>query len=291
MRDIGDAEAELEDALRAPAVDAVGRRSALPWFVAGVALAAASWLGLERLADSSSAVDWSLERITYDSGLTTMPALSPDGQLVAYASDRGGRGDLDIWVQQMGGGVPLRLTSDPADDHSPEFSPDGKQIVFRSERAGGGVYLASALGGTERRIVAEGRRPRFSPGGSRLTYWTGQFRGVVSRRDSPPNSSPRAMPCGPPTAALCSFWDAATGSVRYRKRSIGGGLPWTGANRSRPIYSTRACSSRRSPFKGMALPGPGRAKASCSRRAGPFGWFRYPWRTDVPRESPGVSRV
>jgi eukaryotic-like serine/threonine-protein kinase len=185
MRDIGDAEADLEDALREPAVAAVGRRwGALPWFVTAVALAALSWLGLERFSDSRSSVEWSLERVTYDSGLTTMPALSPDGQLVAYASDRGGRGDLDIWVQQVGGGVPLRLTSDPADDQMPEFSPDGKQIVFRSERAGGGVYLVSALGGPERLIVPEGRRPRFSPDGSRLLYWTGQFRGVVSNLPS-----------------------------------------------------------------------------------------------------------
>jgi Tol biopolymer transport system component len=184
MRDIGDAGADLEDAVPASALAPAARRNALPWIVAGVALAAASWLGLGRLLDSSSAVDWSLERITYDSGLTTMPALSPDGQLVAYGSDRAGRGDLDIWVQQVGGGAPLRLTSDPADDQMPEFSPDGKQIVFRSERAGGGVYIVSALGGPERLIVAEGRRPRFSPDGSRLTYWTGQFRGVVSNLDS-----------------------------------------------------------------------------------------------------------
>ncbi len=118
-----------------------------------------------------------LTRLTSDSGLTTDPALTRDGKLLAYASDRattsGAVGNLDIWVQQLPAGEPLRLTRNEADDREPTFSPDGTRIAFRSERDGGGIYTISTLGGDERRIAKNGHRPAFSPDGQSIAYWTG----------------------------------------------------------------------------------------------------------------------
>ena len=117
-----------------------------------------------------------LTRLTSDSGLTTDAVISPDGKLIAYASDRGGN-NLDIWVRQVSGGDPIQLTQDPADDHQPSFSPDGGQIVFRSEREGGGIYIISALGGEARLLAPKGRNPRFSPAGDWIAYWVGPLAG------------------------------------------------------------------------------------------------------------------
>ena len=112
-----------------------------------------------------------LTRLTSDPGLAGWPTLSPDKKLLAYASDRSGDGNLDIFLQQVAGGEPIRLTHHRADAREPAFSPDGTKIAFRSEREGGGIYVVSTLGGEARLIARHGRRPRFSPDGKWIAYW------------------------------------------------------------------------------------------------------------------------
>jgi serine/threonine protein kinase/WD40 repeat protein len=117
-------------------------------------------------------VEYEIIPMTLDSGFSGFPTLAPGGDLMAYTSDREGNGNLDIWVQQVSGGEPLRLTDHPADDWFPSFSPDGSKIAFRSERDGGGIYLIDALavGGEPRRIADKGSVPRYSPDGRWIAY-------------------------------------------------------------------------------------------------------------------------
>ncbi|MFL6351640.1 MAG: winged helix-turn-helix domain-containing protein [Bryobacteraceae bacterium] len=113
-------------------------------------------------------------RLTFDSGLTADPAVSPDEKLLAYASDRDGSGQLHIWVQQLiPGGQAMQLTRGEGEDHQPAFSPDGSKLVFRSEREGGGLYVIPAIGGEANLVAKEGRDPRFSPDGRWIAYWVG----------------------------------------------------------------------------------------------------------------------
>ena len=113
-----------------------------------------------------------LTQLTADAGLSAYPALSRDGRL-AFASDRSSEDNLDIWVQHVSGGEPMRVTKHEADDYDPDFSPDGSKIAFRSDRDGGGIYLVSSLGGEAQLIALRGRNPHFSPDGKWLLYWEG----------------------------------------------------------------------------------------------------------------------
>ena len=128
------------------------------------------WFGSSPETSVEQPPAYNLTAITQDTGYTGEPALSPDGRLLAFASDRSGEGNLDIWVQQLGG-EPIRRTADEAVDEAPSFSPDGKRIVFQSGRDGGGIYVVPALEGSPRRIADGGRNPQFSPDGTSVSYW------------------------------------------------------------------------------------------------------------------------
>jgi len=116
-----------------------------------------------------------IRRLTAEAGLSAFPSLSADGTMLAYASDRAGRGDLDIWVRHLSGLEPTQITSDPADDYDPSLSRDGAMIVFRSDREGGGLYVVPAVGGRARRINRGGYRPRLSPDGEWVLFWDGEL--------------------------------------------------------------------------------------------------------------------
>jgi serine/threonine protein kinase len=191
----------------APIAASTPRRHVALAVIALISLAATVTLTWWLTRPAPPAPTASFTRLTSDSGLTTDPAFSPDGKLVAYASDRAGKGDLDIWRQQLATGEAVALTSDPADESEPAFSPDGSRIAFRSERDGGGIYVVSAFGGEPRLIAKHGHRPKFSPDGNQVAYWVGHF--YVGKVFVVPATGGSPIPIQPEFAsALYPIWSA-----------------------------------------------------------------------------------
>jgi Tol biopolymer transport system component/predicted Ser/Thr protein kinase len=154
--------------------------------------------------------------LTSEPGYEAEPTFSPDGETLAYVSDRSG--DFEIYLRQVAGGPDINLTNDPAEDIQPAFSPDGKQIAFVSSRSGssdiifffgpetpflgGDVWVMPALGGSPRRIAARGNFPSWSPDGAEILYasgpWFDQKIYKVPAGGGEPREIPVRLPPGAP---------------------------------------------------------------------------------------------
>jgi TolB protein len=94
-----------------------------------------------------------------------LPAFSPDGTRLAFASSR--TGNFEIYTMRIDGSELRQVTSHPGVDNAPTWSPNGQQIAFTSDRAGQNhIYIVSADGGPVTRLPTGGGkvdRPTWSP--------------------------------------------------------------------------------------------------------------------------------
>lgn len=108
------------------------------------------------------------------------PAWSPDGNRIAFTSERDG--NREIYVMNADGSGETRLTSHTAQDFSPTWTPDGLKIAFRSDRPGGDAWTIHPdgtnlvpidLGGLHARVLD------YSPDGTKLAF-TAEDNDIVS---------------------------------------------------------------------------------------------------------------
>lgn len=71
-------------------------------------------------------------QLTTHSAHDFMPVWSPDGETIAFASNR--HGNFDVFAISAQGGKPKRLTFHSANDAPYDFTADGKSLIFGSSR-------------------------------------------------------------------------------------------------------------------------------------------------------------
>lgn len=118
-------------------------------------------------------------QLTSDPANDVMPAFSPDGRRVAFASDRSG--NWDLYLVDINGGTPIQLTSEPSHDLHPSFSPDGKQIVFSSLGSQSGQWelvVIDVENPSLKRFIGYGLFPEWSPVDNRIVFQRARERGT-----------------------------------------------------------------------------------------------------------------
>ena len=101
-----------------------------------------------------------ITQLTYDIS-DTNPEASPDGDKVAFMSQRDG--NWEVYVMDMDGSGIQRLTDNEDTDGLPIWSPDGQTIAFASDRSGEWAIWAMNPDGSNQRML-------FSLGGSLHGY-------------------------------------------------------------------------------------------------------------------------
>ncbi|MFZ9879963.1 MAG: hypothetical protein ACO3QC_00990 [Phycisphaerales bacterium] len=103
-------------------------------------------------------------QLTTDPSDDLMPAISPDGSTVAFASNR--NGNWDIFVMPGPGGAPTHPTRDSDEEVQPTWAPDGKRLAFSRKNGRTGtweIWIVDSTAPGVRTFVCEGFLPRWSP--------------------------------------------------------------------------------------------------------------------------------
>ncbi|MBN1311317.1 MAG: serine/threonine-protein kinase [Anaerolineae bacterium] len=113
-----------------------------------------------------------LVQLTFNMATDIDPAWSPNGQQIAYASNKDG--DFEIYVMNADGSNIRAITDNSSDDFSPQWSPDGTKIVYHGQTGSSShLYSVQVAGSTPEQLTSAGPLnlwPDWAPDGSEIAY-------------------------------------------------------------------------------------------------------------------------
>jgi len=133
-------------------------------------------------------------QLTNHSAYEREPIWSPDGQWIAFTSDR--MGNNDVYLIRATGGTARQLTFHSGNDVATDFSPDGAWIIFSSNRSSMiSIFKISIAGGNaiplldtywswphSARMHPNGKTMLFSLGMENSYWWRRGYRGSNSAK-------------------------------------------------------------------------------------------------------------
>src|SRR5688572_29941285 len=158
-----------------PVTGPAARRSRLALWLWPAAVALALGVGWflrgSRVPGTTTTPRLHFTQLTDQGGAESFPAFSPDGTTFVYEREDGG--DVDLFLQRVGGTNPTNLTQQcDQDDRGAAFSPDGRFIAYRSECAGPAIFVMGATGESPKRVADFGFQPSWSPDGKEIVVST-----------------------------------------------------------------------------------------------------------------------
>ena len=136
-----------------------------------IALTSAILIGLKAYRNSNSTaatLPIAIRQITTWPGLDCNPAISPDGESIAYSSDHSG--SFELFVKSLAPGArDIQLTTDGQQNFDPAWSPDGKRIAYYSMKRHG-IFVMPAMGGVAKQLTDFGSHPAWSPDGQLVVF-------------------------------------------------------------------------------------------------------------------------
>jgi Tol biopolymer transport system component len=122
-----------------------------------------------------------------DKRFASQPSWTPDGQQIAFRTDRTDPTNADLWIVGADGSNLRPLVQTPGNERYPAFSPDGTKLAYRSDLDGDPeIYLARADGSNPVQLTNNAlydSAPAWSPDGTRIAFERGPA-------DAGTNSSP-----------------------------------------------------------------------------------------------------